>query len=359
MWKNYYGKEPFDLRLAVLRLLYKLPFIAAVTLLGTLLFGGGYYLKNVALRGQRLYAATSFYRLEYAVDSVEDMMNVFINEMSWNTYVHSGMFLDAVNRHLTEEGGAEIDNAELEESIEAFVLSDVRIPSTVVTTDSPEESVRIAHAVEAAMTREMAGLISEIEEAVVIEPGITAEEVIPHTRVGRAFVFGALMSCFFAVTILLLKEAGDDSIWLPSSLWRRYGLRSVGTVESKELAENMRYFFRGEAPGKGEKPHGTAVCAAQPRTDSAKVLEELRKLCPDIVDEKWIALPLPLEDPEVCGKLREMDGILLAVKAGSHAGRQLERVLDHLAQQDCNVTAAILWDADEKLIKRYNRVRFL
>lgn len=359
MWKNYYGKEPFDLRLAVLRLLYKLPFIAAVTLLGTLLFGGGYYLKNVALRGQRLYAATSFYRLEYAVDSVEDMMNVFINEMSWNTYVHSGMFLDAVNRHLAEEGAEEIDNAELEESIEAFVLSDVRIPSTVVTTDSPEKSIRIAHAVEAAMTREMAGLISEIEEAVVIEPGITAEEVVPHTRVGRAFVFSALLSCFGVVTILLLKEAGDDSIWLPSSLWRRYGLKSAGTVESKELAESMRYFFRGEAAGNGEEPHGTAVCAAQSQMDAAKVLEELRKLCPDIVDETWIALPAPLEDPEVCRKLREMDGILLAVKAGSHAGRQLERVLDLLAQQDCNVTAAILWDADKKLIKRYNRARFL
>lgn len=51
MWKGYYGKEPFDLRLAALRLAYRLPLLVAVTLLGALLTGGGYYAKNVLLRG--------------------------------------------------------------------------------------------------------------------------------------------------------------------------------------------------------------------------------------------------------------------------------------------------------------------
>ena len=45
---------------------------------------------------------------------------------------------------------------------------------------------------------------------------------------------------------------------------------------------------------------------------------------------------------------------MLAVKAGSHAGRMFERVLEYLEQQDCQVTAAILWDADEKLLRRYD-----
>ena len=39
MWKGYYGKEPFDLRLTALRMLYKLPLIAAAALLGAVVFG--------------------------------------------------------------------------------------------------------------------------------------------------------------------------------------------------------------------------------------------------------------------------------------------------------------------------------
>jgi len=41
-----YGKEPFDLRLEVLCLCRNLWKILAVTVLGTVLFGGGYYVKT-------------------------------------------------------------------------------------------------------------------------------------------------------------------------------------------------------------------------------------------------------------------------------------------------------------------------
>lgn len=52
-----YGKEPFDLRLEVLCLCRNLWKILAVTVLGAVLFGGGYYVKNVLLQlipGMRL-----------------------------------------------------------------------------------------------------------------------------------------------------------------------------------------------------------------------------------------------------------------------------------------------------------------
>lgn len=52
-----YAKEPFDLRLLLLRLGRNLWKILALTILGTVLFGGGYYVKNVLLQpisGMRL-----------------------------------------------------------------------------------------------------------------------------------------------------------------------------------------------------------------------------------------------------------------------------------------------------------------
>lgn len=356
MWKGYYGKEPFDLRLTVLRLAYRLPLITAVTVLGTLLIGGGYYVKNVLLRGEKTYAATSSYRVEYAVDNVEDMMNVYINEMSWNTYAQSRMFLDAVERHLAEAGVERIGGQELAESIYVQVLSDLRLPSTTVTTTSPEKSVAIAHAVEAAMVQELPEEVSEIAYMTVIDPGDAAEEVRPVLRVRRVSIFGAILSCFSVIAVLLLKETGDDSIWLPASIRKRYGVKAAGTIESRELAENINYFFRkGEMSGEMSGKR-TAVCAVQEELDSEEVLKRLKETCPETCGE-WFAVPSPLKSPQVAGKLREAEGILLAVRAGSHAGRAFERVLEYLEQQDCQVTAAILWDADEKLLRRYDFIR--
>lgn len=354
MWKGYYGKEPFDLRLTALRLMEKLPVIIAVTILGTVILGGGYYVKNVLLRGERTYAATSIYHVEYAVENQNEIANVYVNEMSWNTYLHSQVVLDAVQRNLKETGMDGISDQALADTIQARIESDLRMPSTIITSDSPEKSQKIAQAVEAAMTRELADSLTEIASITVMESGDTAMEVLPDIRVGRAFVLSAILSCFFVVVILLLKETGDDSIWLPGSIWKRYGVKTAGTLESGELAENVRYLFSGEKAPEETIHQRIAVCGVQKELDSEKVLQGLKETCPDYIGEGWFAVPSPLRDPKVARQLREAEGILLAVKAGCHAGRALERVLEYLAQQDCQVTAAILWDADEKLLRRYH-----
>ena len=64
MWEGSYGKEPFDLRLTLLRVIRRLHLIIAVTLAGTLVFGGGYYVKNVLLRSEPVYSAESTCRIE-------------------------------------------------------------------------------------------------------------------------------------------------------------------------------------------------------------------------------------------------------------------------------------------------------
>ena len=386
-WKGYYGKEPFDLRLAVLRMLYRIPLIAALTILGTLVFGGGYYVKNVLLRSEHLFAATSVYRVEYHVDSEAELQTSYINAMSWNTYMQSQMFLEMLQPYLAD--GRKLTEQELAESLEAFVWSDLRMPVVTVTTKEPERTEEILRAVDAVMVQDFS--LREIDSIDVIDPG-RAEEVVPDVRVGRAVILSAFLSCFFAVTVLLLKETGDDSIWLPGTVWKRYGLKTAGTLESRELPQNLQYFFgekdsgnnlqqveklqdgiaRGEdnqesagqekegSDGTGRKAaqgHGIAVCMVQEELKSETVLARLRERCPDVVDASWFGAESPLGDPGNCGLLRKADGILLAVKAGSHAGRKLEYVLEYLEQQDCKVMAAILWEADEKLIRRYYFMR--
>lgn len=348
MREVYYGKEPFDLRLTVLRMLRRLHIIAAVTVLGTALFGGGYYVKNVLLRPEKLYAARSIYHVEYEMSEASAVALIYINGMSWNTYLRTQDFVDAVQLRLeraNQENSLQVtvSDEELREIVTAVLESDQRVPFTIVTTESPEKSVRIALAVEAVMTEEFPLWVREVAGISVIDHGDTAEEVIPDVRPVRAVVLSAVLSCFFAVVAMLLKEIGDDSIWLPASLWRRYGLKAAGTLESRGLAENIACFFEGK--------QRIAVCAVQESVDSAEVLKKLEEKTGELPG--WFAVQSPVSQPEACRELRGVAGILLVVRAGAHAGKQLEYVKEYLEQQDCKITAAILADADERLIREY------
>ena len=192
----------------------------------------------------------------------------------------------------------------------------------------------------------------------VIDPGIS-EEVVPDVRPVRAFVLSALLSLFFAVVVFLLKELGEDSIWLPGSLRVRYGLKVLGTAGSPDFEENFKYLFADKRE--------ITVLPLDERTDSTEAVNVLKELVlqpgtsgqhTDRADKEWLALPAPLLCPESCGKLRDADGILLLVPAGNHVGKKLEYVLDYLQQQDCKVTAAVLWEADEALLKCYYGLDF-
>ncbi len=401
MWQGSYGKEPFNMRLTILRMIYKIPAIVGVTVLGTVVFGGGYYAKNVLLRNEHVYAATSTYRVDYDVEEAKDVGTVYINQYSWNTYLQTDMFLDAVQGHLMdalksstivpiqgEVQGNETVNGwsnevlhmtkeELGAMLTATLASDLRVPTIAVTYDNPNVAVAVAAAVEATMVEEFVAEVTEVVAIHVIDAGDTAEEVMPDVRVGRALALSAVLTGFFAIVFFLLKEVWEDGIWLPISVWKRYGVKAAGYVpkclrdeqaghaEKAEfgnynvckakiagavdaLTENLAHFYR-------EKSR-VAVCPVTSKGNPEEVLQSLKKCCPEIVGEGWFALPAPEICPEVCENLREADGILLVVPAGAHSGRKVEWTLEYLQQQDCEVTAAVLVDADERLIRNYYRM---
>ncbi|MCM1326815.1 MAG: hypothetical protein NC094_08215 [Bacteroidales bacterium] len=348
MWEGCYGREPFDLRLTVLRLIRNLHKIIFVTLAGALLFGGGYYVKNVLLRGAPEYAVTSVYKLVYT-DEPSKSGDYYINEMSWNTYVHSTDFLDAVWKHL-EEATITYDSVyvtsreQLASMIEVKVASDIHIPSTIVTAYSPGWCVLVAQAVEKTMVSEFVQSNREISDIHVMTPAEDAVLVEPDVRPVRAFILSGILSAFFAVAVFLLRELSVDSIWLPATLRMRYGLVPVGTIKSRELESNLEYRFRGKKR--------VAVYAVDEKTDPVKVVEKL----PGIAE--WMAVPKSQagSEPQASSEsqiLRSADACLLVVRAGSHAGKPLECLLEYFAAQDISVTAALLWEADEALLAAY------
>ncbi len=373
MWKGNYGKEPFDLRLTVLRLVFGLHWIILFTLLGTLLFGGGYYVKNVIFGPEPVYAATSTYKVDYANEDWAQY-GTYINETTWNTWVRTEEFLDNVQKHLSWNGlpkelksfngDTRITNEELSGMLSAKLASDLRVPSTIVTSGNEQLSILVADAVERTMTEDFAkNLPKDISAIRVIDPARNAQEVLRDVRPVRAFALSAVLSCFFAVVIFLLNDLGDTGIWLPGTLYKRYGLRTLGTVNAAEFKANVAYCCQGMS--------GIVVCPVGGNVDAAEVAQALheaevysgeRKLKAEAYGSekkrqneygRWIPAPEPLFCPKTCDFLRQAEGIVLAVGAGSHAGKHLEYVLEFLQRQDCKITAAILWNADERLIRSY------
>lgn len=340
MWEGCYGKESFDLRLTVLRMLRQLKWIAGATLAGILIFGGGYCIRELLL-AEKLYCAESTYHVSYDVKEEKDVGTVYINETTWNTYMASEVFLDAVQERC-ETG---MTNAELAETLSATLASDLRMPSTRVTCREPERALTIAQAAETVMTEVMPTVAREILTVTVLDSAADAAPVDNDVRAGRAVALSAVLSCFFAVVLLLLKELGEDAVWLPATLERRYGLKTVGTTEGVALQENLSYLF-------SEKDR-VAVCPINGELNPIQLLETLKVKCPATVSEGWFAAPAPLLAPETCQTLRGAQGILLAVPAGRYACRQLEDALELLGQQDCKITAVILCDADEWLLRHY------
>lgn len=354
MWQGTYGKEPFDLRLTVLRFIRCLDKMIIFTLAGTLLFGGGYFVKNVIFRPAREYAVTSTYMVEYKQPPVQSG-DYYINDMTWNTLVTSGEFLDAVDKHL----GKNATSGEISGTISAKLPSDWNIPTTTVVTEDPETAVLLAQAVEKAMAEDLPALHEGIKEVHVLDPAVESKEVALDARPGRAFVLSGILSLFFVTMVFIIREIGDDSIWLPATLRARYGLKVLGTINSPQLPENAAYLFEGKKK--------IAVCPVSTEVDVKEAAEALtviwrrggktgaeksRDMVRDTMPE-WIASPSPLLCPESADILRGMDGILLVVPSGAHAGKQLEYTLEYLHTQDCTVTAALLWDADERLIRNY------
>lgn len=353
----YYGEEPFDLRLTLLRMVRNLHIILGITLLGTLLFGGGYYVKNVVMYKDTVYQVTSTYKVSF-VDKPVQPGDYYINEMTWNTYVHSGQFMDAVWGYLQEMGAdALMDEAETAEGLATYVVakldSDIYVPSTVVTTSSEQWTLELAKAIENTMVAEFAEGNEQLNGIEVIDPAVTAQRVMPDVRPLRAFVLSGILSCFFAVIVFLLRELTVCGIWLPAALHRRYGIPVVGTVNSKEAASNLRFLFSS-----GSK---IAVCPADEHIDPVEVIDALQQTLSceaDAGEEKigareWFAMPAPLLCTGSARELAQVDGVLLVVKAGSCAGKPLEYILEYLNTQKIEVTGVLLWDADEWLIQTY------
>jgi len=339
MWECNFENEPVDFKLLVLRFLRKIWILFLGILLGILLIGGGYFFKKVVLAPEKEYQVIAEIYIDYALAEGQLVESVCFNQTTWASLVKADIFTKEIADALKQEGLV-VTPKQVAESIEGTLLSDVRIVTTTVTTKDPRLSVAMSHALQNALIhfgeeqKEIAGtrIITSPEEA---------DIVIYDIRTTRAIILGGVAGGFLVLMAMLLSVAMDDSIYIPVTFERRYHIPMLGTLDSKELAANFAHFCKGCS--------SVAVTAIEEDIPVDEIAERLIEK--DGIEV--LGVGCVEEKPERVEELRKVDGVILAVASGRHDGKKIEKTIEFLKKQDIKICGALLWDADEGLLKQY------
>ena len=357
MWECRYGKEPLNTRLFVLQLLRKLPVILFAAVCGALFVGGSYFLVKVTFGPAKEYEAVTDFYIDYALQE-DGTQHTYINFATWDQLIKDDVFTDKILRHMAGEWvaadnettqsvpledvekAAGITKEELCGYLSATVLSDTRIATTTVRTNDPALTIRIERALVQAMF-EFGEQQKEIAEIKILQEPVEASLVIADVRTFRACMVGVVSFVFVTVLYLCLYYTLDESIRIPETFERRFGIPVLGTIRSKELPVLANRLLKGKA----------ALLTADKDIDLGQVKSALA--------ERGIETGESFTAEELFGMTKtdvsavEVKEILLIVKGGAHNGKLIEKTLMLCEKCGIIVAAALLWDADEKLIRAY------
>ncbi len=340
MYDLNFAKEPFDFKLFFLCFMKRIWIIICAALIGLILVGGGNYLKKVVFAGPVKYEIETSYYVNYNTDPETGTIPIYINEATWESWITMDWFTDRIWTHASELGfqSDSITRENLPEYVSATLLTDVSIPTTYVTAQSPEEATLLNEAVKKTMA-DFAEHQEEMKGVEVIDE-TPVQEKDRDDRTVRACILGAVLGAFAACVLLSFYLIADDSVRVPETFTYRYGLPMLG-----------------------------AVCKGEKRLSAEAASNLTYRLKKDKPDDKLLALELGLkfegelpegfeiinvsELPDAYEKMRASAGVLLLVGAGMRNGKQIEHMLHSLKVQECPVKGALLCDADAKLLKLY------
>lgn len=381
MWECNYGKEPLDMRLLVLRFLRKSPLILLAALLGAVCIGGPYFLRKVTFGPAKEYEAVTDFYIDYAVQESGEEYTYF-NQTTWTQLITDDVFTDKILTHMS---GTRPSKQELRGYLYATMLSDTRIVTTTVTTNDPELTMKIEKALLRAM-EDFGREQKEIAGVRILQEPAEASLVIADVRTFRACMLGAVIFVFVTVFYLLIYFVLDEGIYIPATFERRYGVPMLGTIHSGELPvlaekllsdggdlcepvlvtvddkvrpEQVRVALAESGIKASEdKNLNQILCklvggrisetggCVKPGEESENQIEISAKECGE--NEKRTEV-LTNE----CFEALKNKKLLLVVKAGAHNGKRIEKFLDFCRKCDLDAAAALLWEADERLIRAY------
>ena len=381
-----YENEPADLKLLLIYVLKRIRFVVYFMLFGALIFASAYYLKTYVLVEEKEYVATGELYLVYA-DDVR-MENIYINDYTWQNLVQT----DKAINYAMENIDSAVSEEYLKGVVTAGLVSDVRFVTLKVTTNDPDLSVEIAQAFQGAIV-ELGKEMVDIESVTVYTEADSAEEVVGDDRTLRMACTGAVIGIILSLFGIVMQYIFDDSVYVISQFERRFGIPVMGIcihskgneaagekiVGRKSKLDPTRLWGRQaikvnyRAFSKDCKKIAVADTALRVKSDVAfEILRDAKqKLEQDELlavamgdlkeedvffaseDYELIKVGSINEDAELVTECAKADGVIIMVPCGAHNGKILERAIDLLIKQNCNIVGALLYDGNASLLKMY------
>lgn len=354
-------QEGMDLRLTVLLLVRKIGIIIGAGVLGAALAGGIYLVRHVVYAPAREYEAVSRYYIDFTVDENGDRAYDYYNAATWNDVAASDPILD-YTMSLLPEG---YEKEAVKEAVFCEQPSDYRIITTTVTTNDPVQTAKIQKATEASILH-FGEEMEEFEKiSVIMSSGTALVALNLHTV--KVFVLGGISGVLLAVVVLMFRIILDTSIYVESTFERRYGYPVLGVLFAGAGQDESGKQRKEKHRKEGRSAGGESFDALREVKANLQHLGQGEQILVPLWDKNTkktakaagqIGCPSCaglLEHPEVCEKLREADGVILAVPGGRDCGKQLDKAISLLLKQDCKITGAILYDVNKKLYRAYYR----
>ena len=335
MWETQYAREPINYRLFFLKMLKKIWIFPLAALLGAAIVGGVYCLVNFGIKDGYKYQARTIYYVTYATDA-EGKEYDYYNYFTWQELIHTDYFTEGLSDAL----GGKLSKDEIISDTYATVESDVRYLYTKSSAGTVDEAIALEKEVQKLMLA-FPDNKKEIESIVIVdEPGVDDTEDISLIFVKRAVIFGAVIGLIAAVIFSIFYACVDTSVYLPSTLEKRYGIPALGAPSMKEFGANCERFL-------GEKRKIAVIKTDDTDVSSVKEICEGRETV--VVDDLFAENA----DGSIYSKIRECDASVIIVKAAAHSGKRIERIVEQLSRQDIKPDAFALTGEDKWLIKAY------
>ncbi|MDE7198882.1 MAG: hypothetical protein K2O15_08350, partial [Lachnospiraceae bacterium] len=239
------------------------------------------------------------------------------NGYTWNDLMGTDPIMNLTLGNLSSDYVRE----EVETALRAEILSDIRILTVTVTTNSAERTDEILGAAVQAL-ESYGAQAKEFLEINAIQT-TQAELVVADSRMAQAVLVGAVLGLLLSLFGISLYYVMDDRILVAGDVRKVTNVSFIGYVSGIETWKqdynaNLSYL---------RKKWGTLfIC----EVEKGKPLVE-----------------------EAFQKMREAGGVVLSLPFGGVHAASVSYIMEQLKTQECELRGVAIRDADEKFLRKY------
>ena len=314
--------------------------IITLTIFSAAIAGGIYQVVRAINHGEQYYRVSSDYYLYFDLEDHPNGVDYY-NAYTWDTILRDDPFVDAALEVLPDDYTKE----EIISSVSGEMLGDYRILTVYSTHLIPERAEAIARAYTHSL--EVFPERVDIFKSIEVWSQEECKPVIEKNLTPNMVIIGAVIGLILALTLCSIHYVLDDSIYVETDFTSRFPIPFFGMLTRKnsgacnqELEDNLNYLLKED----------TGYYLAFINSIDNTVADKIKTL------HKGISGTCTLQSSDL-ETLRQSNGAILMIPWGSKNGRVIEKTLAFLEKQDCKVAGVIVYDADDKFLKKYYSIK--